>query len=94
MNYNLKMHTIKLKINDSIYDKLLFFLNKFDKNEIEIITDDNDFNENKKYLKDEWDQINRGKSTFFGMEDLDTRLEKVIGEYEKPENRDQKKNAD
>lgn len=84
------MHTIKLKINDNIYDKLLFLLNKFDKSELEIITDDNDFNEKKRYLEAELDQIVSGKTAFIGLEDLDTRLERVIGELENPESNDQK----
>jgi hypothetical protein len=84
------MHTIKLKINDNIYDKLLFLLNKFDKSELEIITDDNEFNDNKRYLEAELNEIISGKSTFIGLEDLDSRLERVIGELDNPESNDQK----
>ena len=30
------MHTLKLKINDQVYDKLIGFLGKFKKGEVEI----------------------------------------------------------
>jgi len=84
------MHTIKLKISDNIYDKLLYLLNKFDKSELEIITDDKDFNDNKRYLEAELNEIISGKSTVISMEDFDARLERVIGELDNPGSNDQK----
>ena len=74
------MHTIRLKINDNIYDKLLSFLKKFDKSELEIIVDDKEFNGHKEYLENELEDIISGKPVFIGLEDLDDRLEKIIGE--------------
>lgn len=79
------MHTIKLIINDSVYDKLLYLLNKFDKNELEIIIDDQGFEDDKRYLEDELDEINSGGSVFMGVEELNVRLEKIIDESENPD---------
>ncbi len=51
------MHTLKLKINDQVYDKLIVLLGKFTKDEVEIILDEPNFNETKKYLDAELDEI-------------------------------------
>ena len=34
------MHTIKLKVQDSVYDHVMFLLNNISQKEIEIISDD------------------------------------------------------
>lgn len=44
------IQTIKLKINDGIYNELMGFLNRFSKDEVEIIKENGDFNETKNYL--------------------------------------------
>ena len=31
------MHTVKLRVNDGVYDKLIWLLSKFNKDEVEII---------------------------------------------------------
>ena len=36
------MHTIKLKVQDDIYDHVMFLLNNISQKEIEIISDDSD----------------------------------------------------
>jgi hypothetical protein len=33
------MHTVKLRVNDLVHEKLIQLLNKFDKNEVEIINE-------------------------------------------------------
>jgi hypothetical protein len=76
------MHTIKLKIKDKIYDKLLLLLGKFDKSELEIITDDGDFDDQKRYLESELREMRSGKAQFIGLEDLDTRLDNILNEID------------
>ena len=44
------MHTLILKVNDRIYDKLMWFLSKFSKDEVEIIPETSDFAKDQKYL--------------------------------------------
>lgn len=44
------MHTIKLKVQDSVLDKIMYFLQKLPKNEVEII-------ENKRIFQKEEDFI-------------------------------------
>ncbi len=76
------MHTLKLKINDQVYDKLIWLLGKFTKDEVEIILDEPNFNETKKYLDAELDEITSGKAKFFTLNEAEQRLENLIKKHE------------
>lgn len=76
------MHTLKLKINDQVYDKFIWLLEKFSKDEVEIIMDESYFNETKKYLDAELDEIISGKAKFFTVNEAEQRLENLIKKHE------------
>lgn len=76
------MHTIKLKINDRIYDKLIRQLGKFSKDEVEIVLDELNFVETKKYLDAELDEIRSGKAKFITVNEAEQRLENLIRKHE------------
>ncbi len=76
------MHTIRLKINDKVYDKILWLLSKFNKHEVEIINEDAEFFENQKYLEKELGEINTGQANFVEMNEAEQRLENVIKQHE------------
>jgi hypothetical protein len=72
------MQTVRLKINDKVYDKVMWLLRKFNRNEIEIIVDDSTYNENQEYLQNELDEINSGKAKFQSIDELESRLDNAI----------------
>jgi hypothetical protein len=72
------MHTIKLKISDKVYDKLLWLLSKFNKDEVEIVTDVDTFSETQQYLEKELNEIFNGKAIFDSLEEFDRKLEDTI----------------
>ena len=72
------MHTMRLKVNDSVYEKFLWFLNKFSKDEVEIISESADFSKNQQYLNGELDEILSGKANFIEMNEAEERLENII----------------
>ena len=76
------IHTIRLKINDKVYDKILWLLSKFGKHELEIINEDTEYFENQKYLEKELGEILSGNSIFIEMDEAEERLEKVIKQNE------------
>jgi len=76
------MHSIKLKIDDKIYDNLLWLLRKFGKDELEIIIEDTNLLEHKKYLEAELKEVIEGHATFYSVNDVDQRLEKIIKKHE------------
>jgi hypothetical protein len=58
------MHTVKLRVNDGVYDKLLLVLSKFNRDEVEIIPETSDFAKNQNYLTGELNEILNGKARF------------------------------
>lgn len=65
------MQTIKLRINDKVYDRLIGLLSKFNREELEIIPEDAAFIKNQKYLASELNEINEGKATFVDIDGAD-----------------------
>ncbi|MCX6236315.1 MAG: tRNA pseudouridine synthase A [Bacteroidia bacterium] len=76
------MHTLRLKVNDKVYNKLLGLLGKFNRDEIEIIADTSDFTKNQKYLAIELNEILNGTANFIEIEEAEQRLENVIITHE------------
>jgi hypothetical protein len=76
------MHTIKLKINDTVYDRLIWLLNKFTKDEVEIIIEEANFPETKKYLEAELDEIIGNKAAFLTLNETEQILENLIKKRE------------
>ncbi|APS40352.1 hypothetical protein [Salegentibacter sp. T436] len=76
------MENIHLKVSTrEAYKDLMEFLDKFDKNELEIIPD-SDFEKQKANLQKELEAIEEGNSDLMDLEEYDSYLEKVISEYE------------
>jgi len=71
------MRTIQLKISDKVYDKIMWLLNKFSKDEVEIVCD-NDFLTNKEYLQKELDEISEGKAALISQSEFEDRLDQII----------------
>jgi vacuolar-type H+-ATPase subunit E/Vma4 len=76
------MHTIRLKINEKVYDKFIWFLNRFTKDEVEIIPEDEEFDKTREYLEQELEEIESGKATFYSQEKVEKRLDQVIRKHE------------
>ena len=78
----LEMRTIRLNINDKIYERLMWLLGKFSKDDVEIIQEDPAFADNKSYLETELNEMVDGKAKFVTLEDAEQRLENVIRKHE------------
>lgn len=76
------MHTVILRVNEKIYDKLIWLLSKFNKDEVEIIPETSDFAKNQKYLAGELDDILNEKAKFIDIDETEQRLENVIKKHE------------
>jgi len=75
------MHTLKLKIDDKVYDKFMGLLGKFSKEEVEIINEDH-FLQTKKYLQQELDEIISGQANFLSVNETEAQLETLIKKHE------------
>ena len=74
------MQVIKLKVKDSIYEKLIALLGKFNKDEVEIIHDDKEFRLNQKYLEIELKEILDGKAKLIDIDDAEKQLDAFLKE--------------
>lgn len=72
------MTTIKLKVSDSVYDKIMWFLSKFSREEIEILESDEIFQEQKKYLESELKEILDGDAEFIDFDQASAMLDAEI----------------
>ena len=76
------MQTIRLNINEKVYDRLLWLLGKFGKDEVEIIPEDNDYAKTHQYLESELNEIQAGDASFIGIDQLEQRLTATINRRE------------
>ena len=76
------MHSVKLKIDDKIYDNLLWLLSKFSRDELEIVIEDTNIQEHKLYLEAELKEVMEGNAKFYSMKEVDERLNKIIKKNE------------
>ena len=72
------MHTIQLKISDKVYDKFIWLLSKFNKEEIEIVSEHTDFITTKNYLNQELTEIENGNANFISQTDFENRLNGIV----------------
>ena len=76
------MQTVKIRVNEKSHDELMSFLSKFNKSEVEIISESSDFLEVKNYLHAELNEILKGQATFIDIDEAESRLESIIQKHE------------
>ena len=76
------MHTIRIRVNDKVYDKLMWLLGKFSPDELEIIAEDKEYSQNQKYLTNELKDIVEDNATFIDYDEAEKRLENIIKKNE------------
>ncbi|MEF8811948.1 MAG: hypothetical protein V5A47_13565 [Bacteroidales bacterium] len=70
------MHSVKLLISDKVYDKFMWLLKKFSKDEVQIIAEEEkDYHQTKKYLENELKQMDSGQAKFYTLEEAEKKLE-------------------
>ena len=82
MEKEIYMHTVRLRVNDRVYDKLIGLLGKFSKDEVEVIPENHDFIMTQKYLYGELNEILNGKAKFMELDEVEQRLENIISKNE------------
>ena len=76
------MQTIRLRVSDSVYKHLMWFLKKFSKDELEIIEEDKAFVKAQAEVKAELEKVEKGEAEFLDIQQLDDSLEATIRKYE------------
>ncbi|MDP2189713.1 MAG: hypothetical protein Q8J69_13630 [Sphingobacteriaceae bacterium] len=78
------MQTVKLKVKEGVYEELLSLLSKFEKDEVEVISEpmDMDFKMNQEHLAVELDDLVKGKAKLIELDEVEQRLEYIIIKHE------------
>ena len=72
------MHTVRLKINDHVYDKLIWLLGKFNKDEVEVIDESDEFLEHQKLLNSDLNDTKIRKSSSLTLNEVANRLDNIL----------------
>ena len=76
------MQTIRLRVNDKIYNHLMWFLGRFSKEEIQVISENEEFISLQEYLNKELNKVEDGNVEYVSVDQLDNLLEDTIRKHE------------
>ena len=76
------MQTIRLRVNDKIYKHLMWFLRRFNNEEIEVITENDKFISVREYLQEELNKVEDGSTEYISIDQLENELENTIRKHE------------
>jgi len=76
------MQTIRLRVNDKIYKNLMWLLSRFNREEIQVIEENDEFLSVCQYLEKELVNLENGNVDFIGIDQLNEDLEATINKYE------------
>ena len=71
------MKTLKLEVNNEIYDQLISILKQFNSKDLKVLTD-NTFEEDKNYLKNQLKELDTENAKYISIDELDSILEETI----------------
>ena len=76
------MQIIRLRVNEKVYKHLMRFLHKFNKDELQIIEEKDEFLSIQEDLHKELEKVEKGNAEFIDIQELDDELEATIRKYE------------
>lgn len=76
------MQTIRMVVSDKVFDNLMWFLSRFNSDEIQVIKESNEYVSIQSYLQNELNQVEEGKMEYLTLEQLDKQLEETICNHE------------
>ena len=80
--YLWQMATLKLKVSDKILDKVLWLLEQFKKEDLQVIESEDSFETEKNYVQKELNRLELGESKAYSLKEVDDFLEDSISKYE------------
>ena len=76
------MQTIRLRVNDRIYKTLIRLLSKFNKDDIQVIEENDNYLSIQQYLKKELSTVEDGSAEYIDIEELENTLDATIRKHE------------
>jgi hypothetical protein len=76
------MQTIRLRVNDRVYKTLIRLLSKFNKDDIQVIEENDTYLSIQQYLKKELSGVEDGSAEYIDIEELENTLDATIRKHE------------
>ena len=76
------MQTIRLRVNDKVYKNLIRLLNKFSKEEIQVIEENDTYLSIQQYLEKELASVEDGSAKYLSIDELNDDLDATIDKHE------------
>lgn len=76
------MQTIRLRVNDRIYKNLISILRKFNREDIEVIEENDSYLATQQYLEKELSKVEDGSAEYIDLEELEKSLDETLRKYE------------
>ena len=76
------MQTIRLRVNDRIYKNLISILRKFNREDIEVIEENDSYLATQQYLEKELSKVEDGSAEYIGLEELEKSLDETLRKYD------------
>ena len=76
------MQTIRLIVNDRVYKTLIRLLSKFNKDDIQVIEEDDNYISIQQYLKKELSTVEDGSAEYIDIDELEDILDATIRKHE------------
>ena len=76
------MQTIRLRVNDRVYKTLIRLLSKFNKDDIQVIEENDNYLSIQQYLKKELSTVEDGSAEYIDIEELENTLDATIRKHE------------
>jgi hypothetical protein len=71
-----------MTVSDKVFDNLMWFLSRFNTEEIQVITEGDEYISVRNYLQHELNLVEEGKMEYLTLEQLDQQLEETINKHE------------
>ena len=76
------METLRITASHEIIEKVRTFLHSIQGAELEIATETDSFQADRKHLKKQLEQLNQGSTIFYTIEEAEEILDKTLGKQE------------
>jgi len=76
------MQTIRLRVNERVYKNLIRLLSRFNKDDLQVIEENDTYLSIQKYLEKELSTIEDGTAEYIDIDELDESLDETIRKHE------------
>jgi len=76
------MQTIRLRVNDRVYKTLIRLLSKFNKDDIQVIEENDNYLTIQQYLIKELSTVEDGSAEYIDIDELENTLDATIRKHE------------